>query len=196
MFEDIDEVTINNANKAIKDVYAKFQNKAIQSIISKEEILKRDFDNMFIFEDFFTDYLQENREIDHFKDKLIEDIVDLIDVNEGELTIEELYQLITTPEEVKTKTTKTHKHLIIDDLRNVEIESDFEIEYGKNHSISLEKVKDTEKIVSEIQHDLKKDRYNVDLSKMKSKKNNINNNFSKNKNGSHLEEWNVFKKKK
>ena len=35
MFEDIDEVTINNANKAIKDVYAKFQNKAIQSIISK-----------------------------------------------------------------------------------------------------------------------------------------------------------------
>ena len=27
MFEDIDEVTINNANKAIKDVYAKFQNK-------------------------------------------------------------------------------------------------------------------------------------------------------------------------
>ena len=31
---------------------------------------------------------------------------------------------------------------------------------------------------------------------MKSKKNNINGNFSKNKNGSHLEEWNVFKKKK
>lgn len=196
MFEDIDEVTINNANKAIKDVYEKFQNKAIHSIISKEEILKRDFDNMFIFEDFFTDYLQENRDIDHFKDKLIEDIVDLIDVNEGNLTIEELYQLIVIPEEIKNESIKTRKHLIIDDLRDIEMESDFEIDYGKNHSISLEKVKDTEKIISEINHDLKKDKFDIDLSKMKSKKNNINGNFSKNKNGSHLEEWNVFKKKK
>ena len=196
MFEDIDEVTINNANKAIKDVYEKFQNKAIHSIISKEEILKRDFDNMFIFEDFFTDYLQENRDIDHFKDKLIEDIVDLIDVNEGNLTIEELYQLIVMPEEIKNESIKTRKHLIIDDLRDIEMESDFEIDYGKNHSISLEKVKDTEKIISEINHDLKKDKFDIDLSKMKSKKNNINGNFSKNKNGSHLEEWNVFKKKK
>ena len=170
MFEDIDEVTINNANKAIKDVYEKFQNKAIHSIISKEEILKRDFDNMFIFEDFFTDYLQENRDIDHFKDKLIEDIVDLIDVNEGNLTIEELYQLIVMPEEIKNESIKTRKHLIIDDLRDIEMESDFEIDYGKNHSISLEKVKDTEKIISEINHDLKKDKFDIDLSKMKSKR--------------------------
>ena len=161
MFEDIDEVTINNANRAIKDVYEKFQNKAIHSIISKEEILKRDFDNMFIFEDFFTDYLQENRDIDHFKDKLIEDIVDLIDVNEGNLTIEELYQLIIMPEEIKNESIKTRKHLIIDDLRDIEMESDFEIDYGKNHSISLEKVKDTEKIISEINHDLKKDKFDI-----------------------------------
>ena len=53
MFENIDKNTIQIANNCIKEVYEKFQDYNITSHLKKEEILERDFNNLFIFEYFF-----------------------------------------------------------------------------------------------------------------------------------------------
>lgn len=90
----MDKETIEHANRAIKEVYSKFDNSELLKIVSKEDILIREFDNFFVFEDFFDNF---SKRTGLKKEDILQDIVDTIEVNAGKITIEELVSAITSP---------------------------------------------------------------------------------------------------
>ena len=195
MFEEIDRLTIDNANATIKEIYEKFLNQSILAIISKEEIVERDFDNMFIFEDFFGDYLAQNRDIDGFKENLIIDIVDLIDANAGDITIEELYEIITSSEEDTqyVSPTQENKHL---DVTGIEVESDYELVYGTNHKIDLSGIDDISSLEKQINRQIKRD--NMDFSAVfdSTKRVKFKEDISTKSLGDSKSRWNLLRKKR
>ena len=196
MFEELDDIIIENANNTIKSVYEKFQNSSILSFVSKEEILERDFDNMFIFEDFFDEYLIENRDIDNFKEELIKDIVDLIEINEGNITIQELYEILTTPEETQEEVVKENTDDKCIKVKDLKLESDYELEYGHGHRIDFDNVEDLENLNKRISKDMKIDNMNLNLLfKPKSKtKSYLKNDIRTKTIGDSIEQWSLLKK--
>ncbi len=163
MFENIDKNTIEIANNCIKEVYEKFQNYSISSHLKKEEILERDFNNLFIFEDFFSDYLTENRD-NNAREELIEDMVDVIEANYGDITIEELYDALFS-EETKEYIPE-EEPLIVNDygLRDVKFLVGANVEFGDNHSIPIEELTENlEKGLKKIKNLEKADKVNENL---------------------------------
>ena len=137
MFENIDEATINTANTVIKEVYLKITNEILLSVVTKEDILERDFNNVFIFEDFFDEYLAKNRHIDGFKQELIEDMVDTIEANMGDIDIFELYDAVTG--EGTQKLIKEKENPAKDDYKifGKKVESKFELKNGNETLMNL-----------------------------------------------------------
>lgn len=163
MFENIDKNTIEIANNCIKEVYEKFQNYSISSHLKKEEILERDFNNLFIFEDFFSDYLTENRD-NNAREELIEDMVDVIEANYGDITIEELYDALFSKE--TKEYIPEEEPLIVNDygLRDVKFLVGANVEFGDNHSIPIEELTENlEKGLKKIKNLEKADKVNENL---------------------------------
>ncbi len=198
MFEDIDPITIQNANDTIKGLYEKYQNYALEGIISKEEITERDFDNMFIFEDFFSELLAENIDDSTFRQRLLEDIVDLIELNSGDITINELYDILTNkPENVIIKKKSAFNY---DFSKDKPLKSLFDVVYGDNHHIDLNEITDYEKYVKRVDNDAKIDNVNKRLlllptNKKSKSKIHIGRKEDKEQTGEEIKPWNLFDKK-
>lgn len=128
---------IQHANTAIQDVYEKISDENLVGLISKEDILTREFDNMFIFEDFFDEYLEENKEDPDCKKILIANIIDTIEANFGDITIEELIYAVTSEDSIEIYKEQEASKIDLDvnkRIFNTDYEENFDIEY-KNQSI-------------------------------------------------------------
>lgn len=195
MFENIDTNTIQIANNCIKETYEKFQDYNITSHIKKEEILERDFNNLFIFEDFFSEYLMENRD-NNAREELIEDMVDLIDVNQGDITIEELYQILCMEEEYNEDDEEEEKEIKVEDygLLNMKFGGDANVNFGDNHTIALsELADDSAKALKKIDNIEKADKVKANLRikiNKPSKKSKFN---EENSLGSEIKKWSLYK---
>lgn len=194
MFENIDANTIQIANNCIKETYEKFQDYNITSHIKKEEILERDFNNLFIFEDFFSEYLMENRD-NNAREELIEDMVDLIDVNQGDITIEELYRILCMEEETEDND-EEEKEIEVEDygLLNMKFDANANVNFGDNHAIALsELADDSAKALKKIDNIEKADKVKANLRikiNKPSKKSKFN---EENSLGSEIKKWSLYK---
>ncbi len=193
MFENIDANTIQIANNCIKETYEKFQDYNITSHIKKEEILERDFNNLFIFEDFFSEYLMENRD-NNAREELIEDMVDLIDVNQGDITIEELYQILCTEEEIEDSDKEEEIEVEDYGLLNMKFDANANVNFGDNHAIALsELADDSAKALKKIDNIEKADKVKANLRikiNKPSKKSKFN---EENSLGSEIKKWSLYK---
>ena len=195
MFENIDKNTIQIANNCIKEVYEKFQDYNITSHLKKEEILERDFNNLFIFEDFFSEYLMENRD-NNAREELIEDIVDLLDIYEGDITIEELYETLFSDNKKDLIEKKNKKELPkVNDfgLLDVKFSSGANVEFGDNHSIPIEELSENmDKAYKKIKNLEKADMVKENF-KLKIKNPRINNSIETKNIGSEINKWSLYK---
>lgn len=90
-----DEASIKNANKLIKQIYSDILNS--NSNITPEQILENTFDKYFIFENFFRQYfIKYKSKTKSAKQELINNLVDTIIYNEGNVTIEELVNITSS----------------------------------------------------------------------------------------------------
>ena len=198
MFENIDKNTIQIANNCIKEVYEKFQDYNITSHLKKEEILERDFNNLFIFEDFFSEYLIENRD-NNAREELIEDIVDLLDIHEGDITIEELYEALFSDDKKDLIEKKNKKELPkVNDfgLLDVKFSSGANVEFGDNHSIPIEELSENiDKAYKKIKNLEKADMVKESF-KLKIKNPRINNSIETKNIGSEIDNGAYTKTKK
>lgn len=154
MFEDIDDITIQNANNLIKKVYNKI--KINFDIEKAKAIVERDFDDAFVFEDFFYDFLTEHKDEKNFKDDMLGDIAQLIFVNDGNLTINELFEILSNPNpEPEPKASLFYS--LSDSALNSRPPSGFEVVIDNEFSVPVEDY-DTEKINKRIERKNKVDK--------------------------------------
>lgn len=172
MFENIDEITIQNANRVIHDLYDKISDPVATSVVSKEEIVYRDFSNTFIFEDFFNDYLLEH-DTDpesQFFQSLLEDITDLILVNEGKISIQELYEFATEKKVLSRQNIPSKSHHLISkkQVLDIKVPDNLFVSYDGKQYFGFSEVDDSKtnninEIAKRVAHETKKEQMRLKL---------------------------------
>lgn len=139
MFEGIDDITIKNANNLIKKIYDTLIEEEDEEM--KFKIVEKDLDDAFIFEDFFYDYISLHKNVPNFKKDLIDNITELILLNNGNITIDEIYEIIINPEEYDKKFVEKEKSSVrplSKEAMSYKIPSDLEIVIDDEFAIPYE----------------------------------------------------------
>ena len=151
-----DKEIIQNANEIIKKFYQDIKNANSIEKLNKEKRLLEEFNDALIFEEFFSDLLdKQTGDLNNYRQYIANYMCQLILFNEGNITIEELVEIIKEYEtseietlqkdEIENNDKKIDKEVIID---NCDI-SDFEIDLNGN-KIDLNEKELEQKAIKEL----------------------------------------------
>lgn len=141
---------INATNKIIKNSYKYIQTNNLE--LEAENIIKEKFEDNYVFENFFKDYLRTcNDNLSEVKDKIIQEIVDMLFYNDGDISIEEMSQIINDNLYNNKSDTLRKKVDIEPETLCVEINNSY-IEISENMNDD-----EQEKLINKTKHDEKKE---------------------------------------
>lgn len=142
---------INATNKVIHTTFAEIKKNDLD--IDADRIFKEKFEENYIFENFFRELLQHSTNLENAKSEIIEEVVDTLLYNDGDVTIEEIVEIIYLDrKENKPKKRKEKKSVSIENNESLCIQiNDAFIEINQNTTeeekvklMSIEQEKDQE----------------------------------------------------
>lgn len=83
---------ISATNKVIQTTFNEIKKNDLD--IDADRIFKEKFEENYIFENFFRELLQHESNLEDAKNKIIEEVVDTLFYNDGDVTIEEIVEII------------------------------------------------------------------------------------------------------